>query len=69
MMSFLVFHREMYGRRRIARDNLAGFQLTVRHIYACHRHGTLDGLVSFCLDTHAEQGNHCDDNGFKLHIA
>ena len=51
IISFLVFYREMYGEY-----NLTGFQFAVRHIYAGHCHGVLDGLECLCLPRYCDEG-------------
>ena len=54
---------EMYGGSRIRENHFTCFQLTIEHIDAGHRLRVLNGLIHFCLDTHAEQGEQDGDDG------
>ena len=54
-LSLWVVYREVYGCSRISKDDFAGFQLTLVNVVG-HCHWVLDGLVSFCLSRHCNEG-------------
>ena len=66
-LSLGVLHCEMYCGCCVSEDNFAGFQFAVRHIYAGHCYGVLDGLECLCLPRQCDEGEQDGDDGL-LHI-